>query len=283
MSNNTRDYDTLELSNDFIFAKVMRNKELCRELLELIMGIPIADISYPEEQKVIDISMDAKSVRLDVYAADDAHTVYDVEMQTGGKPYLPKRSRYYQGMIDLNLIEKGASYKELNPSYVIFISTFDPFGEGRHVYSFENRCLQNPGLQLRDEARKIFLNAEGVQDDVSEEMKAFLNYLSKQTVESPFVERLDREVQRVKENKEWRREYMTLQMKLDEVYEEAREAGKEEGHEAGLQEGHRAGLAEGENRMLLLIQRMTEAGEAELISRLSERDFLEEMYRKYKI
>lgn len=48
------------------------------------------------------------------------------------------------------------------------------------------------------------------------EMKAFLNYLSKQTVESLFVERLDREVQRVKENKEWRREYMTLQMKLDD-------------------------------------------------------------------
>lgn len=65
--------------------------------------------------------------------------------------------------------------------------------------------------------------------------------------------------------------------------EEGRKEGREAGLEEGRQEGHQAGLAEGENRMLLLIQRMTEAGEAELISRLSERDFLEEMYRKYQV
>jgi len=103
-------------------------------------------IEYPEEQKSIDIAMDAKSVRLDVYVKDDKDTVYNIEMQTSPQSYLPKRSRYYQGMIDLNLIEKGELYDKLNTSYVIFICTFDPFNKGRHVYHFENRCIDDPAL-----------------------------------------------------------------------------------------------------------------------------------------
>ena len=42
-------------------------------------------------------------------------------MQTTLKKDLPKRSRYYQGMIDLNLIERGAKYRDLKSSFVIFI------------------------------------------------------------------------------------------------------------------------------------------------------------------
>ena len=52
-------------------------------------------------------------------------------MQTTKKDNLPKRMRYYQGMIDLNILEKGESYKALKKSFVIFICTFDLFGQGR--------------------------------------------------------------------------------------------------------------------------------------------------------
>lgn len=47
------------------------------------------------------------------------------------KDNLPKRMRYYQGMIDLNILEKGENYKNLKKSFVIFICTFDLFGLGR--------------------------------------------------------------------------------------------------------------------------------------------------------
>ena len=114
-------WDKIGISDDLMFGKVMRNQELCKKLLETILRVPIKKIEYPEEQKVIDITKDSKSVRLDVYVNDDAGTVYDVEMQTTSSKDLPKRSRYYQGMIDLNQIEKGAFYRDLNKSFVIFI------------------------------------------------------------------------------------------------------------------------------------------------------------------
>ena len=34
------------------------------------------------------------------------------------KDNLPKRMRYYQGMIDLNILEKGENYKNLKKSFV---------------------------------------------------------------------------------------------------------------------------------------------------------------------
>ena len=57
-------------------------------------------------------------------------------MQTTNYEELPKRSRYYQDIIDLKLIEKGQSYDILKTSYVIFICTFDFFEKNRSIYEF---------------------------------------------------------------------------------------------------------------------------------------------------
>jgi predicted transposase/invertase (TIGR01784 family) len=167
-------YESLNFANNFMFAKVMRNPALCRELLEVILDVEIEKIEYPEEEKVIDIAADAKSVRLDVYVNDDKNTVYNVEMQATDTKELPKRSRYYQDMIDLNLIEKGQPYDKLNKSYVIFICMFDVFGKGRHIYTFENVCLQDSTLSLGDETTKVFLNPRSDMNDVDEELGNFL-------------------------------------------------------------------------------------------------------------
>jgi len=172
------DWEEIGLSNDFIFGKVMSDPELCKELLERILpGIEIDHIEYPELQKPIKEDVDARSVRLDVYVKDGKNTVYDIEMQKVNTRELPKRSRYYQGMMDLQLIDSGQPYKKLNQSYVIFICLEDVFGKNRHIYTFENICREDPGIKLRDGAIKIFLNAKGNLNDVSSELRAFLDYL----------------------------------------------------------------------------------------------------------
>ncbi len=229
-------WEELRITNDFLFGKVMRNEEICKELVESILNIKIDKIEYPEEQKTIDISIDAKSIRLDVYVADGKGTIYNLEMQTSDTKELPKRTRYYQGMIDLNLIEKGKLYGELNTSYIIFICTFDPFEQGRHIYSFENRCIEDLNLKLKDGTTKIFLNSAGTKEDVSGNLKEFLLYLAGKESSNKFVEKVDCEVKRAKENKEWRREYMTLLMRDRENIEEGRRQGREEGRKEGRKE-----------------------------------------------
>lgn len=112
----------------------------------------------PELQKSINVDMDAQSVRLDVYVKDDRETVYDIEMQVSDTKELPKRSRYYQGMIDLQLVDASQHYKKLNKSYIIFICPFDLYGKGRHIYTFENICKEDNSISmgLRKKKNKCF-------------------------------------------------------------------------------------------------------------------------------
>lgn len=220
-----REWDELELKDDFMFAKVMRDAELCREMLERLLDFKISRIEYPEEQKVIDISYDSRSVRLDLYVQDEDNTVYNVEIQTVNTRELPRRSRYYQGMIDLNLIEKGELYQTLNTSYIIFICTFDLFGKGYYRYSFENLCREDTSLSLGDQAYKIFFNTSGTVGCISEEAKAFLRYVGGLPSEDAFVQKLQNKIDRLRKNEEWRREYMTLYMWEKETKERARKEG----------------------------------------------------------
>lgn len=130
-------YEELDITDPFIFAKVMSEKELCKPLLENILNIKIRDIVYVDYEETIQMTAKSKGIRLDIYVEDDDNTVFNLEMQTTTYKELPKRSRYYQGIIDLNMIEKGESYDILKESYVIFICTFDFFEKGRSVYEFD--------------------------------------------------------------------------------------------------------------------------------------------------
>lgn len=222
-------WENLKISNDFIFAKVMRNPELCKGILERLLGITIDHIEYPEEQKVIDIAKDSKSVRLDVYLHDEKGTVYNVEIQTTSSKNLPKRTRYYQGMIDLNAIEKGADYSELPQSFVIFICTFDAFKTERWKYTFQNVCQEDSKITLNDQTTKIFFNTKGTKGSISEDAKKILEFIENNAPEDDFTKRLAEEVQKIKENKEWKVEYMTLLMREREKYKEGYAEGEARG------------------------------------------------------
>ena len=210
-------WEELGISNDFMFGKVMQDSELCRELLQRILpDLEIDHVEYPELQKGIRPDADAKSVRLDVYVRDGRGTVYDIEMQVTDTRELPRRMRYYQSMLDLQMIDKGESYKLLKPSYIIFICTFDLFDRGRHIYTFQNLCKEDTSISLGDDSVKIFLNAVGELDDVSPELKSFLDYVAGKHSEDSFVKKLEDAVQMARKNREWRREYMTLLMRDQE-------------------------------------------------------------------
>ena len=239
-------WEELGICNDFLFGKVMQNPELCKELLKRILPeLEIERIEYPELQKTIKFDADAKSVRLDVYVRDEKQTIYDIEMQVTDTKELAKRTRFYQSMIDLQMIDKGQSYKQLKPSYIIFICPFDMFDKGRHLYTFQNICKEDHKILLKDEATKIFLNAHGYMDDVSKELKAFLDYVAGKSTEDTFVKKLELAVKEAKRNREWRYEYMTLLMRDQENIEQGIKQGMEQGLKQGMEQGIKQGIKQG--------------------------------------
>ena len=221
-------WESLDISNDFLFGKVMQNPDLCKELLQRILpDLNIERIEYPELQKSIKEGAESRGIRLDVYSKDDKNIVYNVEMQANGSKGIPKRSRYYQGMIDLQLLEAGdKSYMKLNKTYIIFICTFDLYGKGRHIYTFENICKEDNSLSMGDEATKIFLNSDSDMDDVGKELRAFLDYVKGiKVTNDDFIDRLEEAVKRAKANKKWRRDYMTMEMLERVKFEEGLDEG----------------------------------------------------------
>lgn len=255
-----KQYEELEFTDDFMFCKVLTsNPHLCHELLELIIGKKVGDFVRLDKQQPIEITADGKGIRFDVYGEDDCDTVFDCEMQAAENRNLPKRTRYYQGMIDLNLIERGADYNELKKSYIIFICPFDAFGKGLHKYTFKNQCIEEPSLALGDESTKIFLCAGGNTDDVSDEMKDFLDYLAGKKGVSRFVRALEEAVQKARNHEEWRLEYMTLLMRDQEMIKK----GRAEGRAEGRKEGRAEGLAEGKQLLANAIRRLQDGETAE--------------------
>lgn len=226
----TRKYkrlEELEIWDDFMFGAVMSNKELCKHLLEIILQKKIRDIRYTELQKTIDLQYDAKSIRLDVYVEDDLDSVYNIEIQTTNEKNLPKRSRFYQGMIDLNILNKGESYNKLKKSYVIFICNYDPFRKGRCFYRFENVCVDDPSLKLKDDSVKIMINPYG--NDTKQFGKGFaalMDFLKNGQISDTYTESLKDEITEVKVSEEWRRRYMKLLIRDQENIEIGKELGE---------------------------------------------------------
>lgn len=46
----TRQWEELTFANDFIFSRVMRDENICRQVVELILGVQIGQIQYLSAQ-----------------------------------------------------------------------------------------------------------------------------------------------------------------------------------------------------------------------------------------
>lgn len=203
--------EELTIMNDFLFGVVMRQEQFCKPLLEYILKVKIRKIEYVNEQESLEAGVpNAKSIRLDVYVEDDEGTVYDLEVQTTDKCNLGKRTRFYQSMIDIRVLEKGQDYKKLKKSFVIFICNYDPYGKSRYIYTFRNRCDEDFEILLKDEATKIVINTKGTVGDISDDLKAVIKYMDTGVASTDYTKALDAEVESIKSDEKVRMQYMLL-------------------------------------------------------------------------
>ena len=292
-------WKSLTIANDFVFGKVMLDEDLCKDVLEAILATDIEKIEYVGRQDAIDVTEDGHGVRLDVYVRDDRGTVYSVEMQATNTHELPQRSRYYHAMLALSQIGKGAPYRSLRDSYVIFICGFDLFGQGRRVYSFQSRCEDDPDLCLNDGVHTIFLAATSpTEPQEGPRVNELLDYISSRKVTGELSSRLNEAVEHVLDNRKWRLEFMMQALEegrrlgLEEGrqlgLDEGRKLGLDEGHKLGLDEGHKLGLEEGqtigEERFAKLVARLNEDGrQDDIVRAATDPAFRANLFSEYSI
>jgi predicted transposase/invertase (TIGR01784 family) len=207
-------FDELTITDNYMFQAVMKDPKHVKPLLEMVFEKRINKVVVLEQEKTIETGYDSKGIRMDVYVEDDENTVYDVEMQASRKAHLGKRFRYYQSAIDVDVMNKGDSFKKLKQSFIIFITTYDPYGKGWYIYPFETLCCWDGSIRMNDSAKRIVLNTKGIRDkkgnEVSSEIKEMLSYMDGQVPKSEYSRMLDEAVNRVKQNEERRTEYMSI-------------------------------------------------------------------------
>ena len=244
-------WQNLTLADDFLFCRIMSEPALCAEMLHRIFPqLDVSDIKPVETQKTEKTALHIRGIRFDIFTRT-AREIFDVETQKRKLRDLFRRARAYHIVIgydglNVNTLKKSGNYEALPNTYVVFICTFDPFGKGRHIYSFQSYCTEDKEITLNDGAYTVYLNTKGKLDDVSPELKRFLDFVEKNKVsEDDFIRTLDKKVKEAKKNTLWRSEYMTLLTIEDEIRAESFEKGLTEGETKGRAKGIAEGRAKG--------------------------------------
>lgn len=209
--------------------------------LRIILGDQSLNLMPPmQTEKEFRTAPWLRSIRLDVFAMDEERRIYDTEMQSERRNDLRKRSRYYQGLMDSSLLEPGSvSFNCLNDVYIIMITPFDLFGEGKYCYTFRPYCEEDKKISLDDGAVRIFLNTRGTNDgEVRKELVDFLHYVettneaAAQCSGSQNIQKIHDCVKQIKASEEMGVKYMqTWEEKVIE-----RERGRAEGRAEGKAE-----------------------------------------------
>ena len=243
----TNMYEKLTIRNKFMFGKVTQNPVIAQKMADLLTPVEIGAVTETDREKFLQHRSSSKYVKLDMYLEDENGHVVDTEMQNKSnnkmvQEELPLRIRYYQGMIDQEILSTGTDYIFLKETYIIFICTYDPFGKGKYVYHFHMACDEDESIQLHDKMNWIFYNTTADLSEAPEGIKKFLSYVENEHAEDEFTRLLDKEVKNARLNEEWRSEYLKTYVNDMDM----RREGYLEGEEYGKAEGKRLGIAEGE-------------------------------------
>lgn len=235
-------YEELFFTDDFLFCKIMQEPAICTQVIQTLLGFQVEKIEYIQSQREIKPELTARGIRLDVYVRS-SDAVIDIEMQTYSYGNLPLRMRYYQSLMDIDFLEPGRDFSELNNTYIVFICTHDPFGKGLPVYTIKPFCVQSSALNdlIDDKTVKAVYNVDAWQKVENPALRSFLHFLKTKEAKTPLEKAIESRIVSSLTNQPWRKEFMIC----SPFYWDAVHLGHENGFEEGIRQGILQGKSQG--------------------------------------
>lgn len=227
----------LNLTDDFLFDVATEELENCKAIIELTTGLRLKSLKWKSGQKVIHNLPGKRGVRLDFIAESEDGRIFDVEMQNRNEGNIPKRTRFYQALIDAPILKSGErGFDKMNPLYIIIICNYDPYGKKKYCYTFDNQCKEVPGLRLGDEVTKLLLSTKGEnEEEVPKELVDFLHYVTESNENGlpdecdERLKRLHESIREIKASADMEVEYMKMEERERIIRDEGVEFGKQIG------------------------------------------------------
>ncbi|MBO5070383.1 MAG: hypothetical protein J6C37_08480 [Roseburia sp.] len=223
MSNTRRRIEELSLIDDFMFTEASVDQKTAQILVGMIItratGLKVGKLVIEAQKTVNGVDTDCHGVRLDVAVheveTEEGKTVqlFDIEPNNIQTDNLPKRSRYYQALTDVKVLESGIDYDKIPNLWMIWILPYDPFEKDYMMYSVKNRVEEFPEIEYNDGVRKLFLYTGGTKGG-TESLRDLLVYIQNSKAENAVDEELKElhsNVERLKSKKEIGVKYMRMQ------------------------------------------------------------------------
>ena len=185
----------MNLMDDQFFQKVVQDIESCEEILRIILQMPDLKVLSNQIERTIPV-LTAHAVKLDLICEDCNGNIFNVEVQKANDTNHQKRVRYNMACVDTLSAEKGINYKDLPDVYVIYISAFDLFQQGKTIYHVQ-RSICETGTVIENGTHEIYVNT--TVDDGSD-IAQLMQYFKNSTGIHPLFEKLSSQVYYYKES-----------------------------------------------------------------------------------
>ena len=171
----------MNVIDDQFFQKIAENREVCEELLRILLDKPDLEIIESQTQRKLP-NLQARAVILDALCKDSHGNLFNIEVQKDDKKRDHSKAEEYQKRVRFNLAsmdtafaEKGTEFHNLPDLYAVFISQLDPFGEQNTSYRVR-RALEKSNTTVYNGLHEIYVNT-AVNDGtlIAELMQYFEN------------------------------------------------------------------------------------------------------------
>ena len=173
MSKTRNEVKKLRPIDDIFFEKLIEDKNVCEEILRIILEDDKLEVLSVTPQSNIR-NLYGRSVRLDAFCKLGSGVFVNIEVQKSDNDDHVRRVRYNAACITANNTEVGADFITVPNVTMIYISTFDMFKKGRTIYHCKT-VIEETGEAVDNGLEEIYVNT-AVNDGstVAELMKCFL-------------------------------------------------------------------------------------------------------------
>lgn len=133
MSNVRNKIKRLRPIDDVFFEKIIEDKNVCEEILRVILEDDKLEVLSVIPQNSIK-NLYGRSVRLDALCKLGTGNMCNIEVQKSDNTDHIRRVRYNESCVTANFTNVGDDFVEVPDVTVVYISTFDMFGKGKTIY-----------------------------------------------------------------------------------------------------------------------------------------------------
>lgn len=162
----------LKVIDDAFFEIIMQDAGVCEEILRVILQDEKLQVLELVPQKSVK-NLQGRAVRLDAHCILGNGEFCNIEVQKENACNHLRRCRYNASCITANITDPGDDFEDVPEVYIIYISRFDMFKQGKTIYH-AGMCIKETGEFLEDGLHEIYVNTK-IDDgsDIARLMKCF--------------------------------------------------------------------------------------------------------------